>query len=51
MCEGEMREQTAVDTVPVECDRGSEVKLSGDIILCVKTLISSRGNIYLNIVL
>jgi hypothetical protein len=44
MCEGEMREQTAAHTVPVEYDKGAEVKLSGDVIRCVKILDFFQGN-------
>jgi len=43
MCEGEMREQTEADRVPVECDKGAELKLSGDVIRCVKMLDFCRG--------
>jgi len=38
MCEGEMREQTEADAIPVECDKGTELELSGDVIRCVKIL-------------
>jgi hypothetical protein len=45
MCEGEMREQTEADTVPVECDKGAELKLSGDVFGASRYMISAGGNI------
>jgi hypothetical protein len=43
MCEREVREQTAADTVPVDCDKGSEAKLSGDVTRFVKILDFLQG--------